>query len=591
MLKRIRLQSQIVFFAILLSTALLLLSIFPIYYTFKKVVFNQVTENSRMMLEQMNLLDSQIFSRLENLALSITMDAEILEGLYELKKHKGTDQIDSVNKITDQLIFYMGVWDEISKVSVFTDAMELESYLIDWNYNYVRSMESDEYRNIADKIAGRNQGILLMTGENQSDREQYILFYRKVDVFSDKENEDILCIKLSETIFKELFDQKYSKDSSYYMIDLAGNVVAGNREHDIFSKLQEEPQFLNELSQEGGFELKNINRCRYIVSYSRFNRFGIRMLEFRPYASLMENMKDLLLKMIFAGMAILCVAVLLIIRFANYFVRPILYLCGQMERVGTGNFDVNVEDEYTNEIGQMNKHFLSMVKKIKALIQNIEQVSQQKNIAEFEVLQQQINPHFLYNVLDSINWMAIRANQKNISQAVVQLGGFFRLSLSKGKSIITFCEELERLQNYIALQKLCTNKQINYVEDIEEDLYKVKIIRLILQPFVENAIIHGQPHEDEDYEISVSGWCEGKDFYIQISDEGVGISTERMEDYLTNGVSNDGGYGIYNVNQRIKLYYGEEYGIRYLPVKKGTTVLLHLSRDLEDDNVSNDDCR
>lgn len=592
MFKKIKLQNQIKLFAIILSIILLFSFIFPIYYTFENMVFQQVSENSRMMLSQMNLLDSYIFSRLENLALSITMDEQISKGLYDMSRKSGADQIGAINKIMNQLLFYHGTWDEISEVTIFTDKMELEPYFVDWGLRYVRSVNSEEYKEIESKITDKNEGLILMSEDFSQDSEPYIIFFRKMDIYPKKENESILCVKMAGHVFEKFFAEKYSDDSSYYMINESGEMMAGTQGYNLYKELLEhEPECMDEWPQESGSFVKTLNHHRYIISSSGFNEFGIRMIEFRPYESLMAGMAGLMLKMFLLGGIILSISIPLISLFSKKLVHPIVYLCGQMKKVGDGDFNVTVEEGYTNEIGQINRHFVSMAGKIKVLIQNIEQVSQQKNIAEFEVLQQQINPHFLYNVLDSINWMAIRAKQENISLAVVQLGSFFRLSLAKGKSIITLREELERLQNYIALQKLCTNKQIYYVEDLEPQLYDEKIIRLILQPFVENAIVHGYSDDGEECEITVSGWSDDKDFYIQISDEGVGVSEEMMEEYLKKGVSNDGSYGIYNVNQRIKLYYGEKYGIHYLPVRKGTTVQIHLSRELEDDNVSDDDRR
>lgn len=582
MLKKIRLRNQIILFAMGFSAALLLLFIFPMYYIFEKIVFQQVTENSAMTLGQMNSLGGQVFSKLENLGLSIAVDSQIKGALSDLKQQKGTNQISAVNRITEQLIFYRSVWSEISEVTVFSEAMELEPYLLSWDYRYVRGMESEDYQKLADKISGSSAGFLLMGDD--------IIFYRPMDAFG--EESDILCIKIAGHVLGDLFVQQYANDGAYYMVNEAGEIAAGSQKQDYFEDLStKEPDWLTSLPEEKGTMVKDLQDGKYVVSYSNLNRFGIRMIEFIAYQNLMQTLPGLLVKMTFIGIIILCLAIPLIICFGNRFVQPIVHLSEEMKKVGLGDFKVTVQEEYTNEIGQMNRHFIWMIEKIKALIQNIERVSQQRNIAELEVLQQQINPHFLYNVLDSMYWMSVRARQENISQVIIQLGNFFRLSLSKGKSIISLREELDRLQNYVALQKLCINKKIHYTEDIEPELYDAKIIRLILQPFVENSIMHGYPEAAEEYEISVSGWSDGGDLYIQVSDEGVGVSTEQMAAYLERGPSEDrGSYGIYNVNQRIKLYYGEKYGIQYLPVRKGTTVLIHLSQKLEDGYVSIDDC-
>ncbi len=587
MLKKIRLQTQIGIFTVGLGFCLLLAFIFPIYSVFRDIVVQQVTENSVMMLGQMNVLTSQIFSRLENLTLLITMDERIREALDELERQKGENQIGAINQITDQLLFYKGVWGEISEITIFTDDMELEPYLVSWEYRYVRNKESEEYKAIEEEIGSRNVGVAVLEDERHQSR---VIYFRRLTIFPDDEEQDILCITIAPHTFEALFDQRYSRDSSYYMMDDRMRIIAGGREEGLWQDFQRENQkFLSEVPDGHGSEILPVKGENYIVSYSECNSYGIRMMEMRTCSSLMQELPELLLKMILIGILLLGLAIPLAVWFSRCFVRPLLHLCTEMEKVGEGNFEVTVEQGYTNEIGQMNEHFLWMIQRIKELIRNTEKISQQKNLAEFEALQQQINPHFLYNVLDCMNWMAIRAGQENISKVLAQLGSFFRLSLSKGKSVITLREEMARLQNYVALQKLCSTRQIHYSEEIEEDLYDARIIRLILQPFVENAILHGYPGGTEDCEITVSGWSEGNDFYVQISDEGIGVEAEEMESYLKQGDSRKGSYGIYNVDRRIKLYYGENYGVHYLPVRKGTTVLIHLSKSLEAGYVPYDD--
>lgn len=133
---------------------------------------------------------------------------------------------------------------------------------------------------------------------------------------------------------------------------------------------------------------------------------------------------------------------------------PLNMLIEQMQRVGKGDFEISQMSHYTNEIGQINSHFLQMVNEIREMLKRVERISNEKAEIEFQVLQQQINPHFLYNTLDFINWMAIRAHADDISKAVVRLSEFFRLSLSNGVSLLTIDEELQRIAAYMDIQNL-----------------------------------------------------------------------------------------------------------------------------------------
>ena len=214
-------------------------------------------------------------------------------------------------------------------------------------------------------------------------------------------------------------------------------------------------------------------------------------------------------------------------------------------------------------------------------LERVERISNEKAQMEFQVLQQQINPHFLYNTLDFINWMAIKAHTEQISTAVVRLSDFFRLSLSNGVEVLTIDEELQRIQAYMDLQNMTMKGRIQYTEEVMPELKRQHIIRLILQPFIENSILHGFP-DGEAGEISISGWMDEGEIYLQVSDNGKGIPEEEQERLLEKPSSKYGGYGVYNVNKRLQLYYGTEYGVKYLPVRKGTTVLIHISKSKED---------
>ena len=180
---------------------------------------------------------------------------------------------------------------------------------------------------------------------------------------------------------------------------------------------------------------------------------------------------------------------------------------------------------YTNEIGQLDRHFLQMTQEIKQMLERVERISQEKAQMEYLVMQQQINPHFLYNTLDFINWMAIKAHADHISRAVVRLSEFFRLSLSNGVEVLTIDEELQRIRAYMDLQNLILRGRIQYTEEVGPELKRQHIIRLVLQPFIENSILHGFP-DGEQGEICISGWMDEGDIYLQVSDNGRGVGRE-----------------------------------------------------------------
>ena len=185
--------------------------------------------------------------------------------------------------------------------------------------------------------------------------------------------------------------------------------------------------------------------------------------------------------------------------------------------------------------------------------------------AEFELLQAQINPHFLYNTLDAIVWSAEAGNQKQVVKMVGSLSEFFRSSLNKGKELVRVREELSHARSYLEIQQIRYQDILSYEIDVPEELFEYEIPKITIQPIVENALYHGIKNRRGGGKITITGEEGDSDYRITVTDDGIGMEKERLLE-ITEGLSgkNPGDvkiYGLYNVNERIKLFYGEEYGI------------------------------
>ncbi len=204
--------------------------------------------------------------------------------------------------------------------------------------------------------------------------------------------------------------------------------------------------------------------------------------------------------------------------------------------------------------------------------------------AEFELLQAQINPHFLYNTLDAIVWSAEAGNQKQVVKMVGSLSEFFRSSLNKGKETVTVREELSHVRSYLEIQQIRYQDILSYEIAVPESLFTYGIPKITVQPVVENALYHGIKNRRGGGKITVSGYEDEEDFYIQVKDDGMGMEPERLME-VTKSLSGDGNgegkiYGLYNVNERIRLEYGDDYGIELSSVYgHGSTVTIHLPKN------------
>ena len=246
-----------------------------------------------------------------------------------------------------------------------------------------------------------------------------------------------------------------------------------------------------------------------------------------------------------------------------------------MENVENGKLEINVTSNSKDEVGSLIRGFSKMITQIKTLIEDVYESKIFQKDYELKALQSQINPHFLYNTLSLINWMALEAGQKDISKITLSLSTFYRTALNKGKNIITVKDEIKNVQSYLDIQLMMHDYEFDADVNIDDEILDYKILNLLLQPLIENAINHGIDLKTEGNGIiTITGKKEDNNIILKISDNGAGMKKEVAESILTN---NSRGYGVKNVNERIKLYYGVEKGIDIESVVgKGTTVTIRI---------------
>lgn len=258
-------------------------------------------------------------------------------------------------------------------------------------------------------------------------------------------------------------------------------------------------------------------------------------------------------------------ATILVISLTNKLFFPLQQLGKMMKSVGDGNFNVSKPAYYKNDIGELYDYFIDMVCKVQKLINttNHQQLLLQK--AELNSLRMQINPHFIYNTLESIKWMAYVNDNEEIVTMVKALGDFMRNNIS-GPEFITVEKELENVNCYLTIQKYRYEKKLEVQIEIEPQLYPARIPKLILQPLIENSIVHGLEPKSEKGKVHIKGWLDGQDLFIEITDNGVGFPKEVLRQLDLNSPIpmnsiKSGNLGMKNVHQRIQMYYGKEYGL------------------------------
>lgn len=255
--------------------------------------------------------------------------------------------------------------------------------------------------------------------------------------------------------------------------------------------------------------------------------------------------------------------------FSSKLILPLRSLKAKMNQASLGNLDIEITNKGYDEIADLGHNFNHMITKIKSLIETSVNKEKQLKIAELRTLQTQINPHFLYNTLETIIWMAEAKKAPQVIEITKALSHFFRISLSKGKDVISLENEIEHIRNYLLIQKIRYQDILEVTFHLNEDILKFETVKLTLQPLVENAIYHGIKNRRGKGFVRIKGDFTPEGYIsIDIIDNGIGITEDKLDDIrkqLSEGIPFDkkqGGFGMVNVHQRIKLHYGSPFGLK-----------------------------
>ncbi|MEK5237467.1 sensor histidine kinase [Paenibacillus sp. FSL L8-0470] len=303
-----------------------------------------------------------------------------------------------------------------------------------------------------------------------------------------------------------------------------------------------------------------------LLVYSRMDNSIWTLIEFTSWKQITASSLKLAEWIGLIGIAAVLLVLLLTHFLSKQFTKPIKKLVTAMRLYSVGGDNVELPVDYENEFGYLFSGYRKQNERIEELYLSLERRYEQQRKAEIEALQANINPHFLYNMLDQLNWMAIEAGQDELSRILELMGRMFRIGLSNGNSFITIADELLHIECYLEIQQLRWGEGLEYRIEAASELQELYIPKLTLQPFVENSIVHGFNKQKSGY-VSIVMERMGDALHIVIEDNGAGL--KQPEDRSHN--RHTGGYGIRNVRERISGYFGESYGIALGEREEGGT--------------------
>jgi len=366
----------------------------------------------------------------------------------------------------------------------------------------------------------------------------------------------IILIDLNYSSIKDICDNVMPENQGYiYLLSESEKIVYHPTQQLIFNNVREEDTSIvqdinNDYIREGG--------KIYVVLNSHQNNWKtVAVLdENAVYRNTTTN------TIIFASIGLLAILLSFIIsfKFSDWFTKPLRELSFNMKRVEKGNLKVRVDLNSKDEIGDLGESFNVMTERLEKSLNLILKEQEEKRTSELNALRAQINPHFLYNTLDSIIWMAECNQTDEVVDMTSALSKMLRASISRQPSGATLKLELQNVENYLKIQKVRYSNKLDYEINVNENLYNKKAVHLGLQPLVENAIYHGLRNNNFG-KITINAFEDGGLLKIQVIDDGAGMDREILSNLLKIDKKNDSGIGIYNVDRRIKLLFGEDYGL------------------------------
>ena len=568
----------------------MLIIIYMVFIAVKGIMINETIELSKSTISQVSNNVKDLISN------EVVNSSNILmheQKLYDLLRNNLSPGIDKERKKLVDVLIYRN---EVPILSVLKDKYISVAALYGKNgelFNF--SLPPANERTVMERLkrmgllAGQKvynirwspaQDNFFTTEESDDLRQKYVVIASRM--ISDPKTGEYLGYQIyticERAIYNTYSNIKLGKTGKIFIINKNGDVVSNSDENELKGMSLGAGLTENILKAGDSVFRYKIGLNDYLIITKAFTENQWIIVGMVPESEIFEKVNGIIRYAVFILLACILTSLFFMVITADNIVKPVRKLEKAMNEVENGNFGIRVDIKGDYEVSKLGRYFNSMINKINKLIQE-EYIHERKiKEAELNVLMAQINPHFLYNTLDSIVWKARSVKAFEISEMASSLGKLFRISISRGNVIVNVEEELEHVQAYINIQRLRYGNKFDYVLDIpDDDVKRYKTLKLLLQPIVENSLSHGIGQMDKKGIIRVKASQNGGKLVFEVSDNGIGIPEERLkairesiysdenirtEEKCNNQYAYGTGIGLTNIHDRIRLYFGPEYGIR-----------------------------
>ncbi|TXK76752.1 sensor histidine kinase [Paenibacillus sp. N3.4] len=574
--QRIHTKIALAFSCLILCTTVILS--YNAYRLSATAVTDTSLDYTKQLIEQVNKNIQTYISNMESIS-TLSLSNMDLKRYMELADPAGKDGEQLAKQISNDFRSIVSSRNDIASIVFIGSNGALVSdrpYALFKSYS---ELIKQEWYTTA--LTGKSDVIISSSHVQHLYRDEYkwvVSISKQMPIHSSSLENGVLLVDLNYNVINDLCKQiQLGKKGYVFILDPQGNLVYHPQQQLVYSGLKGEdiPALLQ--ASDRSFPIQEAQQSKiYTV---RTTNFGWKIVGVTYPDDLLGSKKDMQVSSAIWGLLSLIIGLAISILLSVTLTRPIKQLEAHMKQVEKGNFDIRVVVEGTNEISKLSRTFNLMISKIKELMSQTVQDQEVKRISELKALQAQIQPHFLYNTLDSIIWMAEMGKVDEVVIMTSALSKLLRSSISKGEELVPVAVELEHVYNYLKIQNIRYRNKFTYSIEVDEDILPCSILKIVLQPLIENAIYHGMKHLADRGHIRLTGRKRDGIIEIKIMDNGVGMSEEQVMNLVLKVRQKEAGqsFGLYNVNHRIQLYFGEGYGLAFeSELEEGTTVTLRI---------------
>ena len=571
------LNSKISIKIIIYFSIIFIISNFILTFAYKKInmiySLEKAKQSSVEVLESAESNTSMIIDNINNVSKMI-ISSDNIQNTLKKTHEQGREKIED-NDISNYLIQFTNFNSTISSIYVLDDYGNkyYSENVFYKNYELEKIESCDWYQELIDKKGGY---ILKLNGGGffGNDGNNYVSLIRVISDINTGQKIGILIINMNKNAFYDLSLKLSNKYGTQLIIK--------NDKDELITRPDVDTEILNGIKKgtysdsNVGFLVKEIDKKDYIVSSFKTPNYNWELTTVMQYNESPQQTKYMKYFVIYFSIINFLLIVMGSIIISKFITSPIKKLCESMKGIENGEFKPVYVKTYNDEVGELKKGYNIMISKINLLLDKIRADEKSKRQTELNLLMSQIKPHFLYNTFDTINSLALSGENRTIYEMIKALGKFYRTSLNNGKDIITIEEEIKTVQSYLIIQNIRYKDMFEVEYNLDPNCNDFRILKLVLQPLVENAIYHGIRSKKDKGRIRISTCVEEEKVVLILEDNGCGMDELQIKNINENKTT---GIGVRTTKERLRVFYGEEHEFIVESKKNiGTKIIIKMPR-------------